>query len=380
MRSHDVEACLLFNEPNIRYATGASAMPVWSNTTFVRCALVASEGSPILFEHPNSIHRSRELADEVRPMHAWEFIDDAAAEARVWARETVDAMRELGTDGTRLAVDRLGTPGWLALGEAGVTISDAAPVTRHAREVKTAEEIRVLEANGALILDMLAAFRAAIAPGVRERDLLSVLVAAAIRGGGEHLATNTICSGPNANPWRAEATDRTLEDGELVFVDTDTVGIEGYFSCVSRTFAVGDRSPGAAQLDTYRASLDWLLAMEEEVRPGISCKELAESAPAIPERYLPQRYECMIHGIGLEEEGPTVGHPGDPQPTPDRVIEENVALVVELYAGEVGATHGVKLGDQGVVTAQGFRVLAPFPFDDRLGEARAPSNRVGPSV
>jgi hypothetical protein len=88
----------------------------------------------------------------------------------------------------------------------------------------------------------------------------------------------------------------------------------------------------------------------------------------------------MIHGIGLEEEGPTVGHPGDPQPTPDRVIEENVALVVELYAGEVGATHGVKLGDQGVVTAQGFRVLAPFPFDDRLGEAPAPSDRVGPSV
>ena len=380
MRSHDVEACLLFNEPNIRYATGASAMPVWSNTTFVRCALVAPEGSPILFEHPNSIHRSRAVAGDVRPMHAWEFIDDAAAEARVWARETVDAMRELGADGTRLAVDRLGTPGWLALGEAGVTISDAAPVTRDAREVKTAEEIRVLEANGALILDMLAAFRAAIAPGVRERDLLAVLVAAAIRGGGEHLATNTICSGPSANPWRAEATDRTLEDGELVFVDTDTVGIEGYFSCVSRTFAVGDRSPGAAQLDTYRASLDWLLAMEEEVRPGISCKELAERAPAIPERFLPQRYECMIHGIGLEEEGPTVGHPGDPQPTPDRVIEENVALVVELYAGEVGATHGVKLGDQGVVTAQGFRVLAPFPFDDRLGEARAPSNRVGPSV
>jgi Xaa-Pro dipeptidase len=377
MRSHDVEACLLFNEPNIRYATGASAMPVWSNTTFVRCALVTPEGSPILFEHPNSIHRSRELADDVRPMHAWEFIDDASAEARIWAHETVEAMRELGSGESRLAVDRLGTPGWLALADAGVTCSDAAPVTRDAREVKTPEEIQVLEANGALVMDMLGAFEHAIEPGVRERDLLAVLAAAAIRGGGEHLGTNTVCSGPNANPWRAEATDRALRSGELVFVDTDTIGIGGYFSCVSRTFVVEDRPLSRAQLDTYRAALDWLRAMEEAVRPGITCHELAVRAPAIPERYLPQRYECMIHWIGLEEEGPTVAHPGDPQPTPDRLIEEGVALVVELYAGEVGAAHGVKLGDQGIVTAAGFRVLAPYPFLDGVDAA---SNRVGPSV
>jgi Xaa-Pro aminopeptidase len=71
MRRHDVDACLLFNEPNIRYATGASAMPVWSNTTFVRCALVPAEGIPILFEHPNSMHLLGELEADVRPMHAW---------------------------------------------------------------------------------------------------------------------------------------------------------------------------------------------------------------------------------------------------------------------------------------------------------------------
>jgi Xaa-Pro aminopeptidase len=62
MRAHDVEACVLFNEPNIRYATGASAMPVYAMSTFVRCAVVPQEGQPILFEHPNSVHRSRHRA------------------------------------------------------------------------------------------------------------------------------------------------------------------------------------------------------------------------------------------------------------------------------------------------------------------------------
>jgi len=68
MRSHDVEVCLLTNEPNIRYATGASAMPVWSMSTFARCAVVPAHGVPILFEHANSVHRSRALAQDVRPM------------------------------------------------------------------------------------------------------------------------------------------------------------------------------------------------------------------------------------------------------------------------------------------------------------------------
>ena len=57
MRAHDVAACVLFNEPNIRYATGASAMPVYAMSTFVRCAVVPQEGQPILFEHANSVHR-----------------------------------------------------------------------------------------------------------------------------------------------------------------------------------------------------------------------------------------------------------------------------------------------------------------------------------
>src|SRR6266704_1238493 len=124
MQARGVEACLLFNEPNVRYATGASAMPIWSNTTFVRCALVPAEGRPILFEHPNSMHLFRGLEADVRPMHAWEFYDDTATHARAFARDIVAALGELGAAGRRLAVDRLGTPGYLALRHEGITIVD----------------------------------------------------------------------------------------------------------------------------------------------------------------------------------------------------------------------------------------------------------------
>ena len=366
MQAHDVEVCLLFNEPNIRYATGASAMPVYAMSTFVRCALVPAGGTPILFEHGNSMHRSTLRAPDVRRMHAWEFFDDPETEADAWADELLAAVREVGAEGSTVAVDRLGTPGYLALARRGIEVGDSAPVTQDARRVKTPQELRLLDVNGALVMEMLAAFEQAIAPDVSERDLLAVLAGVLIRGGGEYLATNTVCSGSNTNPWRAEVTDRRLESGDLVYVDTDTVGIEGMFFCVSRTFLAGDAPPSTAQRDAYRASHEWLRGMEELIRPGVTCGELATLAPLIPERYRAQRYECMVHGIGLEEENPSVCHPQDRQSNADTVIEEDMALVVELYAGEPGGRDGVKLGDQVVVTANGCRVLCPYPFSTTL--------------
>jgi Xaa-Pro dipeptidase len=367
MARHEVELCLLFSEPNIRYATGASAMPVYSMSTFVRCALVAQTGLPVLFEHANSIHRSRTSTDaEVRPMRAWEFYDDAATVADLFANEIAEAAADLGASGTVVAVDRLGTPGYLSLMRRGFTVADSSQVTSEAREVKTPEEVALLRANGEMIVEMLDRFRSAVVPGAGERDLLRVLSGEMLKRGGEYLATSTVCSGPNTNPWRAEATNRRLESGDLVFVDTDTVGIEGYFFCVSRTFLCGDRPATREQLDLYRAAFDWVKETTALVKAGVTCAELARLAPPIPERYLPQRYECLIHGVGLEEESPSICHPLDRQPNPSRVLEENMALVVEIYAGETGRHEGVKLGDEILVTSGAPEVLAPCPYEASL--------------
>jgi Xaa-Pro aminopeptidase len=366
MRTHDLEACALFSEPNTRYATGATAMPIWSMSTFTRCAIVPVEGTPILFEHPNSVHRSRLRALDVRPMHAWEFFDDPSAEAGAFAREAVGALRELGVRGNRIGVDRPSTPGFLALQAEGLTLVDAAPATQEAREVKTSQEVLLFGMNGQIVVDTLGEFEAAITPGISERELFAVLSAGMLRRGAEYLATDTVCSGPNTNPWRAEATQRTLEPGDLVYVDTDTVGIEGCFFCVSRTFATSGAEPTVDERSTYQAAHEWVTAMTASVRPGVTCAELAAAAPAIPERFLDQRYECMIHGVGLEEESPSVCHPQDVQSNGDRVVRENMALVVEVYMGEVGGSHGVKLGDQILVTADGADVLAPYPYASTL--------------
>jgi Xaa-Pro aminopeptidase len=366
MRAHGADACLFFNQGNVRYATGSAIMTVYSMSAFVRCALVPAAGRPILFEHPGSMDISRRVVEDVRPMRAWEWTDEPAAEAAHWAKDIVQGLRERGVTSKRLFVDALGTPAFLALGREGFELADPGRIVLDAREVKTPEEIRLMEYNAAIGMKMLRAFETAMAPGAREQDLLAVITDTLLREGGEYLITRACVSGPNTNPWNLEATDRALEPGDLVFVDTDAVGYEGYFIDVSRTFLCGDVAPSAAQRELYRAAFDWLRGATAALKPGLTMAELAVRMPRLPDKYLPRRYEVMAHCAGLADEGPSIGYPHDPQPNGTRPLREGMVVCLEVYVGEPGGREGVKLEDQVLVTAEGARVLIPYPFCDAL--------------
>ena len=98
-----------------------------------------------------------------------------------------------------------------------------------------------------------------------------------------------------------------------------------------------------------------------------ACVETSgRSVAALPEKYRAQRYEVLAHQAGLEDEGPSVAYPEDPQPNGDRVLKEHSVICLEAYMGEVGGRDGVKLEDQLVLTADGARVLIPYPYCEPL--------------
>ena len=99
MRDHGMDACLFFKPSNVRYSTGTSVMATYCLGNHVRCALVPAEGAPILFEHPGSTHISGRIVEDVRVMHQWEYADDAAAIAEIWADQIADALRGVGGGG-----------------------------------------------------------------------------------------------------------------------------------------------------------------------------------------------------------------------------------------------------------------------------------------
>jgi len=370
LKRHDFPVALLYSTPNIRYATGVDVMSVWTAGTFARYCLVPAEGTPILFEYSGSMHVSRKLVRDVRPAYTWRFGGVAAHDkAREWARSIGAALADLGLEGERLAVDRLDTVGFLALQEAGLHLVDVGPATVDAREVKTPEEVALMALNGAIGDAMLAEFEAAIRPGIREYELLAVLSDALFRRQGEGLFTRLVASGTNTNPWLTEATDKEVMPGDLVGVDTDANGLEGYVIDVSRTFLCGDVAT-PEQKEAYRVAYDCVQGMLDLVRPGIAFEDFARKAPRLPDAYIAQRYPTMAHQAGLEDEGPGIPYADDDRGPrrimPKRELKENMVLCLECYAGKVGASFGVKLEEQVLVTADGVRSIGAYPYDDTL--------------
>ena len=372
MHRHQIPICLFYNPGNIRYATGTEVMGVWTATTLARYALVPADGAPIMFEYMNSIHVSEKFVDDVRPAPNWQYkATEGLAAANRWAEEIKSAMTELGCAGEPLAVDKLDGYGFMALQNAGITVTDPSPATVDSREVKTPEEVQLMIVNGGAGDAMLSAFEGAIRPGIREYELMGVINKALFDHHGEFMFTRLIASGTNTNPWMSEAHDKVIQPGDLVGIDTDSNAYEGYVVDISRTFLCGDIA-SEGQKEAYRIAYDCVNGMRELMKPGMTFEEFGHAAPKLPSEYRNGRYGAMAHQAGLEDEGPGIPYPDDDRrggwgvTFPNRTIQENMVFCLECYAGKDGAPYGVKLEDQVLVTKDGAIPFSTYPFEAKL--------------
>ena len=106
------------------------------------------------------------------------------------------------------------------------------------------------------------------------------------------------------------------------------------------------------------------------LKPGLSYREFSERAWDIPAPFYPNRYCCVLHGVGLADEFPAVAHRGEDWRGSgyDGLFEENMVVCVESYLGEQGGKEGIKLEQQVLITADGCQALSTFPWQrDWLG-------------
>jgi len=369
LRARDVGAVLLTDTINIRYATGLSVMPLWTAVNLAHYVLVPAEGAPIVFEYPQALFRAQPFFGDVRPTKYWQsrFVDnDGANRSRVWADEIAAALRERGLGKERLGIDALDFFGFKALEEAGLTLADADEPMEAARMIKLPAEIELMKQSAAVAEAALFAMEQAIVPGVTENELLGTFWHRMLSLGGEWCYTRLVASGHKTNPWFHEAGQKMVRPGDLVGIDTDMIGPEGYACDISRTFLCGDRA-SADQREAYRIAHDFLFAAMDLCRPGVSYEELARRLPEVPEAYRPLRYPVAVHGIGTDDEPPFV--PFHDQPgavVPRGELVENMVLCVEFYAGVPGRQDGVKLEDQVLVTKDGPVLLTHYPYEAKL--------------
>lgn len=362
---------VLFDPYNQRYATGSRNMFGYFLRNSTRYFFIPTQGPIVLFEYPQSYHVSLplETVDEARPSKlAWSSVSGRDDEtAGPFADEIIDLLKTHGGGSMKLGLDRCGHLQALALERRGAEVKDCQGEILTVRAVKTPQEIRCLIESMSGAEAAVAAVREAIRPGVSENELFAVMYHEVIRQGGEFIETRLLSSGQRTNPWFNEASGRRVRPGELVALDTDTIGCYGYYSDFSRTFRCGPGRPTAYQRSIYSMAYEQIQHNISIIKPGVEFREIADRAWTIPERFVEQRYTSVMHGVGMHGETPFIAHAMDYEAYGrDGIVEPNMVISVESYIGERGAGEGVKLEEEVLVTEEGVELLSHFPFEDDL--------------
>lgn len=369
MARRDIGALLLTDIINIRYTTGISVMPLWTAVNLAHYVLVPVEGDPVIFEYSLAQFRVDPVWPGSRPAHFWQarFADQMAAErSREWAAEIKDVLQSWGVAGAKLGIDCLDYHGFTALQQQGLRLTDADEPMEAARIIKTMDEIELMRQACAVAEAALYDLEQAIRPGVTENELMGVFWHKMLALGGEYCFTRLLASGYKTNPWFHEAGSKMVRPGDLVGIDTDMIGPEGYACDISRTFLCGDQAT-PAQKEAYRVAYEFVQGTIELCKVGTSYAELAANIPAYPAAYKEQRYLVVLHGIGTDDEPPFIPYPDqEANVMPEGEFRENMVVSVEFYAGKVGEQDGVKLEDEVWLTADGPVVLSLYPYEQKL--------------
>jgi Xaa-Pro aminopeptidase len=372
LAAYSLDACVLVDPVNIRYATGARNMQVFHSRNPARYLFVPQSGPVVLHEFAGCAHLAEglETIDEVRPAITASYAaagDAIQTTELAWAKQVADLVREHCGARAAVGVERVNAGAALALRELGLHLSDAQAPLERARAVKSEEELKCVRESIRATEHAVARMRAAIEPGLSENELWSILHQGVIALGGDYVETRLLSSGSRTNPWFQEAGERRLAENELVALDTDVVGCHGYYCDFSRTFHTGPDEPTRLQRELYRVAHEQVHHNLALLRPGVSFRDYAQRAWSIPERFVANRYFVSAHGCGMTGEYPYLYHSMDfDESGYDGVLEPGMTICVESYIGEEGGDEGVKLEQQLLVTDAEPELLSLFPFEAAL--------------
>ncbi len=266
-----------------------------------------------------------------------------------------------GAVGVDVGIDAAALERLAALPGIGNVDTSADAWLRRVRSVKLPGEVERLETAARLAEDGISAALQVAEPGMREIDLVSV-VAATMVGGGGFPRFLVVTSGERSSLSDARGTERKLRPGDLVRFDVGCT-VDGYWSDIGRTAVVGE--PDALTRRRYTAIADGEEAEIRAIAPGTSAAEVFDLAVEVVERggVSPYRRQHCGHGIGMDVYEPPIVAPGV-----ETVFEPGMVLCVETPFYEIG-WGGMMVEDTVVVTPRGNRRLTRSDRSLRVIEA-----------
>jgi Xaa-Pro dipeptidase len=333
----EVGAVLLFDFNNIRYVT-STHIGEWARDKMTRYALLSRGGDPHIWDFGSAARHHRLNCPWLRTenIHAGMVglrgaVAPDAGLFRAAARQIRDILKAEGAADMPLGVDIVEPPMQAALEAEGITVCDAQQVMLDAREVKSRDEIMLLNTACAMVDGAYQLIAEQLKPGIRESELVANVTKYLFDVGSEHVDNINAVSGERCSPHPHVFSDRIIRPGDQAFFDIIQTFV-GYKTCYYRTFVVGKASD--AQRDAYKQAREWIDASIELMRPGMTTDKVASVWPKAEEFGFDNEMECFGlqfgHSVGLFlHERPIISrlnsleHPVE--------IKEGMVIALETY-------------------------------------------------
>ena len=370
LAASDLGAMLLFDFNNIRYVT-STHIGEWARDKMTRYAFLSRGGDPHVWDFGSAAKHHRLNCPWLRTenIHAGMIglrgaVAPDAGLFRAAAQEIARILRAEGSADMPLGVDVVEPPMVAALESEGLTVRDAQQVMLDAREVKSIDEIILLNTACAMVDGAYQYIAEHLKPGIRENELVADVTHRLFEMGSEHVDNINAVSGERCSPHPHVFSDRLIRPGDQAFFDIIHTFV-GYKTCYYRTFTVGSATD--AQRDAYKRARAWIDASIELMRPGVGTDEVASVWPKAEEFGFSNEMECFGlqfgHSVGLFlHERPiisrlnSIDHPVE--------IKEGMVIALETYCPAKDGYSAARIEEEVVVTADGPRVITRFPSDD----------------
>jgi len=366
LEKNNLEACILFDPVNIRYALDTVNMSVYNMHNLTRYCFIPVSGPAILYEYFNCeiLSKHLNLIDEIRPAITWDYFSNGN-QASLQLKKWINEVKELSNSyfkSKKIAIDVINGPAVTALNQENIKVVDAKLILEQARVIKSPEELKCMKAAIDVAEIGVTKMRNELKAGMTEDELWSILHKTNIEHGGEWIECRILSSGERTNPWMQESSNKVIQKGEIVSFDTDMVGPYGYCADISRAFVEGHKF-NDDQKKLYQMAVEQISYNARLIKAGVSFKEFTEKSWVLPEEYYGNRYSVMVHGIGLCDEWPAIRYPTDGGER-SGTFEKNMTITVESYIGKTGGKEGVKLEQQYLVGENNLELMSHHPLED----------------
>jgi len=372
MKRMDMPVFLVSDPNTIFYLTGARNMQLFGLRSPSRFLLCFCEGPVVLFEYVGCEHLARHLPtiDVIRPAVGLNRIssgDRVEENCHRFASSIRQLVADHDPDIDKLGIDRIPFQAVDAFRAAGFTLADVDDVMVPSRAIKLPVEIPYMREAMMRVESAVAHMEAQIEPGMTESEAWAGFHYAFMAKEGQYVSTRLFQSGSNTFPYFQEADRRQLAEGELLCLDTDALGYEGYAVDFSRTFLCGGGRVTGEQRDLYVKARDQLEHNAALLGAGVEYREVAEKAWVIPQEHLDSRYYCIGHGLGMAGEFPNIPHrPASGDYPLEGNIEPGMVICIESYVGSERSEQGVKLEDQFLILDDRVERMSVYPFSAEL--------------